>query len=110
MVYPAPNRVTRLFGLNYNLSKSRDVIFSRKKAPAGHRLAKRSAFTQKRSKNDFSELSLPGVEIVPTSCTSILRTTRASHLPYNAKFQKRKYIEIYDFIKFPIEFPIILYE
>ena len=36
-------------------------------------------------KRDFSELSLPGVEIVPIPCASMLRTTRASHLQYNAK-------------------------
>ncbi len=44
-------------------------------------------FTRKCQKNDFSELSLPGVEIVPTPCASILRTTTASHLPYNAKIK-----------------------
>ena len=28
------------------------------------------------------------MEIVPIPCASILRTTRASHLPYNAKSEK----------------------
>ena len=96
----AENLFTRLqmalrivFGLTYNPSKSRDVIFSAEKAPAWHILAKRRAFTQKCQKEYFSELSLPGVEIVPTSCTSILCTTRASHLPYNAKNQN-KYLNL----------------
>ena len=40
------------------------------------------------NKNDFPESSLPGVEIVPTPCASILGTIRASHLPYNAKSEK----------------------
>ena len=37
------------------------------------------------SKSDFSNMGLPGVEIVPRPRGSILRTTRASQLPYGAK-------------------------
>ena len=88
----------RLFGLNYNHSKSRDVIFSEKKT-CGAQISQGELLLEN-VKKSFSELSLPGVEIVPTSCTSILRTIRASHLPYNAKIQK--IVEIVYFIKFPI--------
>ena len=51
------------------------------------------------SKSDFSNMGLPGVEIVPRPRGSILRTTRASQLPYSEK--KYVFVKFRDFPLFP---------
>ena len=67
----------------------------------------RSEIIKNHQKYDFSELSLPGGEIVPTPCASILRTTRASHLPYNAKSEKL--LKLCILLVFLYNFPIYPY-
>ncbi len=58
-------------------------------------------------KSDFSEMCLPGVEIVPRPRGSILHATRASQRPYSAKsdFSSKLYIFV-DFLLFPLLFPL----
>ncbi len=50
---------------------------------------------QKMSGGQFSELCFPGVEIGPTPRGSILHTTRASQLPYYAKYAFPKIFDIW---------------
>ena len=61
---------------------------------------------KKIKKIKFSELGLPGVEIVGAPRRSLLHTVRGSQLPYNAESQKSaiklfNYFELFDRPIFP---------
>ena len=57
------------------------------------------------SKSDFSNMGLPDVEIVPRPRGSILRTTRASQLPYGAKSFLLWFIYIFYIFLYMAYFP-----
>ena len=43
----------------------------------------------------FSELGLPGVEILSGACTSILHLSRGSQLPYSEKIQQIRFLRFF---------------
>ena len=47
------------------------------------------------SEKKFSELGLPGVEILSGACTSILHLSRGSQLPYSEKSKKSKILRFF---------------
>ena len=67
-----------------------------------------AGFRQTCQRKHFSELGLPGVEIVPRPCRCILHPTRASHLPYSAKsdFSLKFYIYLIFLLFIPLKGPI----
>ena len=60
---------------------------------------------QKGRKKKFSELGLPGVEILNGACRSILHLSRGSQLPYSEKSKKSENLPIFLFALFSPYFP-----
>ena len=60
-----------------------------------------------RRKNDFPEMCLPGVEIIPRPRGSILHTTRASQVPYSVKIRFSLKFEMFLIFLLLFRLPII---